>query len=226
LSTASSLQNQLNQAHHQIETLLTKLVASRNNTKQLKQTLAVQKHQSADAISKMQSDSRILVAAAHEAAAATQQKLSLEQSSKLSACLAENDKLSVENARMKGELDEVKRQLKKEVSPAISPSPEMQRLRKELERAEEQLQLMQLREKEMKKEQEREKQNALNAVPSPQSSTSRRRRRLRGSRRRLSNSILQSLSSGPTSTRTGRKQKTWRRQERARAAVSRTSLIT
>ncbi|GMH54907.1 hypothetical protein TrRE_jg3731, partial [Triparma retinervis] len=110
LSTASSLQNQLNQAHHQIETLLTKLVASRNNAKQLKQTLAVQKQQSADAISKMQSDSRILVAAAHEAAAATQQKLSLEQSSKLSACLAENDKLNVENLR--SDLDENRKETK------------------------------------------------------------------------------------------------------------------
>lgn len=170
LSTATSLQTQLNQAHHQIESLLTKLVASRNNAKQLKQTLAVQMQQSADAINKATSDSKILVAAAHEAAAATQQKLSLEQSSKLSACLAENEKLSMEKEGVRKELVEAKRALSRKASPIAglgAASPEVEMLKIEMEKTEERIQVMKQREVEREKERQierdKERQHVLDA---------------------------------------------------------------
>jgi hypothetical protein len=79
ISTATSLQTQLAQAHHQIETLLTKLVASRNSNKQLKQQIEIQKQQTVTQVEKARSDSTILVAAAHEAAAKSQSKTQAEQ---------------------------------------------------------------------------------------------------------------------------------------------------
>ncbi|GMH95680.1 hypothetical protein TrST_g6415 [Triparma strigata] len=120
ISTATSLQTQLAQAHHQIETLLTKLVASRNSNKQLKQQIEIQKQQSVTQVEKARSDSTILVAAAHEAAAKSQSKTQAEQSSKILALQSTNDILAVEVDSLKlgietkdSEIKSLKKQNKK-----------------------------------------------------------------------------------------------------------------